>query len=82
MTEIQISKHKFDLEERTHKFACEIRDFVKKLPRTISNIEYSKQIIRSSSSLWLNLLESDKDNLIEECNQLVKIFTAIISKSS
>jgi len=48
--------HEFDLEERTYLFAESCRDFVKKLPRTISNIEYGKQLIRSSGSQAANYL--------------------------
>jgi len=31
-----------ELEERTYRFAQQCRDFLKKLPKTISNIEYQK----------------------------------------
>lgn len=50
----------FDLEERTYLFACGVRDFTKKLPRTISNIEYAKQIIRSSGSIAANYIEANE----------------------
>lgn len=50
----------FDLEERTYKFAKRSRDFVKKLPRTISNIEYGKQLIRSSASVGANYIEANE----------------------
>ncbi len=49
---------KYDLEERTFRFAEKSRDFVKMIPRTISNIEYGKQLIRSSSSVPANHIES------------------------
>lgn len=49
MIKILNSKH-YDLEERTYRFAEKCRDFVKKSPRTIANIEYGKQLIRSSGS--------------------------------
>jgi hypothetical protein len=35
----------YDLEERTFEFAKRARAFVKKLPKTIANIEDSKQLI-------------------------------------
>lgn len=50
----------YDLEERTFKFAQRTRDFIKKLPRTISNIEYAKQLIRSSSSPAANYIEANE----------------------
>ncbi|MEW6609380.1 MAG: hypothetical protein AB1414_18365 [bacterium] len=50
MTKIQNSKQ-CDLEERTYQFAQEVALFCKKLPKTITNIEYVKQIIRASGSV-------------------------------
>ncbi|MFH1523081.1 MAG: four helix bundle protein [Patescibacteria group bacterium] len=52
--------HIFDLEERTYRFARRCRDFVKKLPRTVSNIEYGKQLIRSSGSQAANYIEANE----------------------
>ena len=111
-----------ELEERTFHFAERCRDFTKKLQRTAANIEYGRQLIRSSGSqaanyieaneavskkdfahrikicrketketcLWLRLCELDKDSilqkeqgrLISEAEELRKIFSAIIAKSS
>jgi hypothetical protein len=44
---MKISKQ-YDLEERTFKFAKSVREFVKKLPKTIANIEDSRQLVNSS----------------------------------
>lgn len=112
-------QYKYNLEERTEEFARRCRDFVKKIPRTISNIEYGKQLIRSSSSqaanyieaneslskkdyimrtkiskketkesrLWLRLIEPGKQleqgriNLIQESEELMRIFGSILEKS-
>lgn len=49
-----------ELEERTFKFAEKCRDFVKKLPKTISNIEYGKQLARSSGSQAANYIEANE----------------------
>lgn len=46
----------YDLEERTFLFAKRVRDFVKKIPKTLSNLEYEKQLIKSSSSVGANYL--------------------------
>jgi four helix bundle protein len=119
MSEIQNTKH-YDLEERTEKFARRVGEFVGILPRTMSNLEYGKQLIRSSGSVganyieanealskkdflmrikicrkeskesryWLNLVNcpgsalSKKDALIQEATELMKIFGAIVSKST
>lgn len=114
-----MTNREFDLEERTTIFAENSRNYVKKLPRTISNIEYGKQLIRSSGStagnyieanealskkdffmrakicrkeckesrLWLRLSEPtdeqqhEKDRLIKEATELLKIFSSIIKRS-
>lgn len=55
----QTNKYR-DLEERTFEFARQIRDFVKKLPRNIHNIEYGKQGIRSSGSQAANYIEANE----------------------
>ena len=46
----------YDLEERTFAFAKNVRDFIKTLPKTISSIEYGKQVIRSSASIAENYI--------------------------
>ena len=50
----------YDLEERTFQFAKRIRFFVKKLPRTIGNIEDGKQLVRSSGSVGANYIEANE----------------------
>lgn len=120
MTEIKNSKH-YDLEQRTLEFSRKVRNFVKKLPKTIGNIEDGKQLIRSSGSVganyieaneslskkdfvmrikicrkeskesryWLVLidtagiaeLDKEREMLIAETNELMKIFGAILEKS-
>ena len=121
MTEIQNSKHVYDLEERTFQFAKVVRLFVKTLPKTISNIEDGKQLIKASGSVggnyieaneslgkkdflmririsrkeakesayWLRLIQEtnslenadDALGLIQEANELKKIFSSILEKS-
>jgi four helix bundle protein len=111
----------YDLEERTYLFAKNCRIYVRKLPKTISNLEDGKQLVRSSGSVGANYMEAneklgDKDflfrikasrkeakeskywirllqelnpdctesslSLLEEADELRKIFSSIISKSS
>ncbi len=50
----------YDLEDRTFEFARRCRDYVNKLPRTISNIEYGKQLVRSSGSQAANYIEANE----------------------
>jgi four helix bundle protein len=56
---MQNNKH-YDLEERTFKFAKRVRDLVKKIPKTMSNLEYGKQLIRSSGSVGANYIEANE----------------------
>lgn len=58
-TQIQNSKQ-YDLEERTFKFAKEVALFVKTLPRTVTNIQYAGQIVRSSGSVGANYIEANE----------------------
>jgi four helix bundle protein len=121
MTKSQNSKPLYDLEERTFQFAKSIRLFVKKLPKTVANIEDGKQLIKASGSVggnyieaneslgkkdflmririsrkeakesgyWLRLiyetnnLENADDalTLIQEANELKKIFSSILEKA-
>mgnify|MGYP001615179564 CR=1 FL=1 len=59
MTEIQNTKH-YDLEDRTFHFAKRVGDFSRKVPRTLENIEYGKQLIRSSGSQVANYIEANE----------------------
>ncbi len=59
MIEIKNTK-RYDLEDRTCEFAKRVRVFVKKLPRTVGNIEDVKQLIRSSGSLAANYIEANE----------------------
>ncbi len=113
---------KYDLEERTYKFAKNVRDFIKEIPKNNTNNIYISQLIRSSSSIganfieanealskkdfyhrvricrkeaketeyWLLLLEINSNltlhnkmnKLVQEVNELMKIFGAIVSNAN
>jgi len=60
MTEIQITKTKYDLEERTLKFAKQVFAYIKKLPRTIPNLEVSGQLASSAGSVGANYIEANE----------------------
>ena len=52
----------YDFDARTEDFDRKVRGFVKKLPKTVANLEDMKQVVRSSGpvganyrSLFLNL---------------------------
>jgi len=50
----------YDLEERTLEFARRNRVFVKKLPRTVGNLEDGSQLVRSSGSVGANYIEANE----------------------
>ena len=114
------SPKRFDLEERTFAFAKRVREFAKRLSKTIGNVEDSRQLIRSSGSVggnyieaneslskkdfilrikicrkeakesryWLPLIEAtdetiaaERDLLVQEAQELMNIFGAIVRKS-
>ena len=52
-------KKPYDLEQRTELFAKEVRAFVKRLPRTVSNYEDVRQLVRSSGSVGANYIEAN-----------------------
>ena len=121
MTKKQNSKPVYDLEERTFQFAKDVRLFVKTLPKTIANIEDSKQLIKASGSVGANYIEANESlgkkdflmririsrkeakesaywlrlinetnklenadealRLVQEANELKKIFSSILEKS-
>lgn len=56
----KIVKQNFDLEERTMEFAKNVRRFIKLLGKSQSNIEDSKQLIRSSGSIAANYIEANE----------------------
>ncbi|OGM26011.1 four helix bundle protein [Candidatus Woesebacteria bacterium RIFCSPLOWO2_01_FULL_39_61] len=59
MFKIQRPKQ-YDLEERTYKFAKDTRTFIKKLHKTLSNMEDCKQLNRSSGSIGANYIEANE----------------------
>ncbi|WP_298474384.1 four helix bundle protein [uncultured Maribacter sp.] len=54
------TKKVYDLEERTFLFAKSCRLLVKQLPKTISNIEDGKQLVKSSGSVGANYIEANE----------------------
>lgn len=50
----------YDLEEQTFLFAQKVNEYVGKLPKTISNIENGRQLIKSSGSVGANYIEANE----------------------
>ena len=59
MTKIQNPKQ-YDLEDRTYNYAKKVRAFVKKLVKTIANIEDGKQLVKASGSVGANYIEANE----------------------
>ncbi|MDP8211804.1 MAG: four helix bundle protein [Candidatus Zapsychrus exili] len=59
MSNIENNK-KYDLSERTLKFAKKVREYVNSLPYSISNKEFSLQLIRSAGSVGANYIEAEE----------------------
>jgi len=66
-------KSKYDLEERTFKYAKHVALFCKKLPKTIPNREYIKQVIRSSGSVGANYIEANESLSKKDFAMRIKI---------
>jgi len=64
---------KYDLEDRTEQFARRVRDLIKKIPKTISNIEDGKQVIRSSGSVGANYIEANEALSKKDFKMRIKI---------
>lgn len=80
MTEIQNAK-KYDLEERTLEFAKRCRQFVKKLPRTLENLEDGPQLVRSSGSVGANYIEANESFSKKDFLMRIKISRKEIKES-
>ncbi|TAH32198.1 four helix bundle protein [Candidatus Saccharibacteria bacterium] len=59
MTQVTNSKPEA-LDNRTYRFAVDVKVFIKQLPRSLSNTEYAKQLIRSSGSVAANYIEANE----------------------
>lgn len=67
------SNKKYDLEERTFIFAKNVTIFIKKLPKNTSNIEYSKQVVKSSGSVGSNYIEANEALSKKDFKMRIKI---------
>jgi four helix bundle protein len=57
------NEKRYDLEERTFLFAKNVRALVKKLPKTIINIEDGKQLVKASGSVGANYIEANETRM-------------------
>ena len=63
----------YDLEERTFLFAKGVALFCKKLPLSLSNTEYSKQLVKASGSVGANYIEANESLGKKDFSMRVKI---------
>jgi four helix bundle protein len=59
-TEKKFQTNQYDLEERTFIFAKHIRALAKQIPKTVANIEDTKQVVRASGSVGANYIEANE----------------------
>ncbi|SRR5690606_17823371 len=64
---------KYDLEERTYKFAKSTCEYVKRIKKTFTNIEYLKQLLKSSSSVGANYIEANEALSKKDFKMRIKI---------
>lgn len=72
MTENRNSKQ-YDLEERTFEFAKNVREFIRKLPKSTTNYEDCAQLTRSSGSIGANYIEANESLSKKDFVMRVKI---------
>ncbi len=72
MTKFQNPKQ-YDLEDRTFEFARRVRTFAKTLPKSLGNLEDSKQLIRASGSVGANYIEANEALSKKDFRMRIKI---------
>jgi four helix bundle protein len=60
MSKTEEKTKQYDLEERTFGFANNVREFVKSLPRTVTNEQDIRQLARASGSVGANYIEANE----------------------
>lgn len=68
-----MTKHTFDLEERTLEFAKEVIRLCKQLPQKVINRELIAQLIRASGSVGANYREANDALSKKDFNHRIKI---------
>jgi four helix bundle protein len=71
----------YNLPERTINFSREIREYIKKLPKLITNIEIGRQLMRSAGSVGANYIEADEALSRKDFNMRIKICRKEVKES-
>jgi four helix bundle protein len=82
MESAESKKPVYDLEERTFQFAKSVRILVKTLPKTISNIEDAKQLVKASGSTGANYIEANESLSKKDFLMRVKISRKEVKESA
>jgi four helix bundle protein len=64
---------RYDLEDRTLRSAKMARAFVKRLPKTVANIENIKQLVKASGSVGANYIEANEALSKKDFRMRIKI---------
>ena len=72
MTENQTSRI-YDLEDRTLQFAKQAIKFINNTPKTLTNIEISKQLVRPAGSVGANYIEANESLGKKDFRMRIKI---------
>ena len=72
---------KFDLEDRTFDFANNCKEFLKGINKSIHNMEYYKQLIRSSGSVAANFIEANEGFSRNDFSHRIKICRKEVKES-
>jgi four helix bundle protein len=56
----RIQTKQYDLEDRSFAFAKDVRTLVKRIPKTVANIQDAKQLVRASGSVGANYIEANE----------------------
>ena len=82
MPKISNLKPIFELEERTFQFAKDVRLFIKKLPKTIANIEDVRQLVKPSGSVGANYREANESLSKKDFIMRIKICRKEVKESA
>ena len=72
----------YDLEDRTFDFAKRVREISKQIPKTVANIEDTKQLVRASGSVGANYIEANESLSKKDFLMRIKICRKEAKESS
>ena len=77
----------FEIRERTFKFAVQVTELVRKMPRTLDAVEIGRQLLRSGTSIGANVeeahgAESQRDFIHNRASRAKKLASPAIGCAS